>query len=202
MPKLSPKRGTTGKLAYFLVRDTSSTTGAFLTALAYNTAGIKAYYHVEGAASPVKITLSAGVVGTWSSGGFSIIDATNMPLYELGVPNAAFASGKSVRVYLFGAANMFCSPAEFELTSVDNQDGVAYGLTGVPISLTEALDLTNTGDTVGGALLAARSDGFGKWDITVDGSGNPTGITQYAADGTTVVRTFTITNVAGHSVRA
>ena len=52
--------------------------------------------------------------------------------------------------------------------------------------LTQPLDLTNLGDTVGGALVGARAQAFGKWTIV----GNL--LTMYAADGTTVVKTFTI----------
>ena len=52
--------------------------------------------------------------------------------------------------------------------------------------LAQSLDTGNTGDTVGGALLAARAQGFGRWTLV------GTTLTIYAADGTTVVRTFTL----------
>lgn len=56
----------------------------------------------------------------------------------------------------------------------------------VKIQLTQLLDSTNTGDSVGGALLAGRSQGFGKWVLAAGV------LTMYAADNTTVVRQFTI----------
>lgn len=60
-------------------------------------------------------------------------------------------------------------------------------LTGaVTLDLTQALNTSNTGDTVGGGLLAARAQGFGRWVLS------GTTLTLYAANGTTVVRTFTL----------
>jgi hypothetical protein len=66
----------------------SSTDGTALTGKTYS--AVTAKYRRQGASSAVAITLSAGTLGTWSSGGF-IED--NNGMYELGVPDAAFASG-------------------------------------------------------------------------------------------------------------
>lgn len=62
----------------------------------------------------------------------------------------------------------------------------------VSLNLTQTLDLSNTGDTVGGSLLAGRAQGFGKWLIT--GTPGQVGSTLklYAADATTVIRTFNL----------
>lgn len=54
------------------------------------------------------------------------------------------------------------------------------------LDLTQALDLTPVTDSVGDALVAAVSQGFGKWTLA------GTTLTLYAHDGTTVVRTFTL----------
>lgn len=54
------------------------------------------------------------------------------------------------------------------------------------LDLTQALSTGQTGDTVGGALLGARAQAFGRWVLS------GTTLTLYAADGTTVVRTFTL----------
>ena len=54
--------------------------------------------------------------------------------------------------------------------------------------LATALNTSVTGDVVGGAMLAARAQGFGKWVLDKVAKT----ITLYAADGITVVRTFTI----------
>lgn len=56
--------------------------------------------------------------------------------------------------------------------------------TGVNLNLNQALNTSNTGDTVGGGLLAGRAYGFGKYLLS------GTTLTLYAADGVTVVRVF------------
>lgn len=129
MAKLSLVTGTTSKLLHVFVQNNSVTTGAGLTGLTSSTSGLVAYYVREGAGSSTAITLSAGTLGTWSSGGFVAVDATNMPgLYELGIPNAALASSAaSVTVMLQGAANMAPVLLEIELTAVNNQS-TGFGL--------------------------------------------------------------------------
>jgi hypothetical protein len=69
---------------------------------------------------------------------------------------------------------------------------------GVKLTLTQALDTTETGDTVGGALLAARAEGFGRWvmDTTTKT------ISLYAADGTTLVHTLTLDDVNNPTQRS
>jgi hypothetical protein len=58
--------------------------------------------------------------------------------------------------------------------------------TGYSFNLAQAVPTSNTAQTVGDALNAARAVGFGNWTLNV---GAKT-LTLYAADGTTVVRTF------------
>ena len=64
---------------------------------------------------------------------------------------------------------------------------VASVTTPVSIDLTQAVPTTNTAETVGDALNAARADGFGKWKIS-----NGTTLELFASDNLTVVRTFTL----------
>ena len=114
--KLIIKRDAESKLLQIFVRDTSTEhDGDGLTGLAYNTGSLTAYYYREGAASAVAISLADMTVGTWVSGGFKEIDATNMPgWYQLGLPDAAIADdAESVGVILKGAANM--APVNLEL---------------------------------------------------------------------------------------
>lgn len=124
-------KGSTSKLIQFQV---DSALGGLLTGLAFNTAGLKAYYYREGAASATAITLATMTLGTWVSGGFIVVDGTNMPgVYQLGIPDAALASGaKSVFIELSGATNMNPATICIELEAVDNQDGVRYGMTALP----------------------------------------------------------------------
>jgi len=73
-------------------------------------------------------------LGTWATGGLIVADATNMPgVYILSIPNAALASGaKSVVIFLQGATNMAPVVLEIELTAVDNQDSVRFGMSALP----------------------------------------------------------------------
>jgi hypothetical protein len=66
----------------------------------------------------------------------------------------------------------------------------------LPVDLTLAVPTSNTAQTVGDALNAARAQGFGKWTIV------GTALTLFAADGVTVVRTFTLDSATAPTQRA
>lgn len=140
MAKLQIKAGTTSKLLDVFIQDSSSTTGAGLTGLVFNSSGLTAYYYREGEGSSTLITLATMTLGTWASSGFIVIDGTNMPgCYQIGIPNAAIASGaKSVLIMLKGATNMAPLVLEIELTSTDNQDATRGGMTALPNANAEA----------------------------------------------------------------
>jgi hypothetical protein len=125
---------TTSKLIPIFIQNTTSVTGAGLTGLTYASAGLSWYYLREGAAAPVAVTLANMTVGTWASGGFKEIDATNMPgFYQVGVPDAAIATGaNSVSMVFRGATNMVPRPVEIELDAINYQDAVRAGLTALP----------------------------------------------------------------------
>ena len=118
--KLQIKKGTTSKLLDIFIQDSSLTTGAGLTGLTYSSSGLTAYYYREGAASAVAITLATMTLGTWATGGFVVIDGTNMPgCYQLSIPDAALLTGaNSVVILLKGATNM--APLVLEIELVDN----------------------------------------------------------------------------------
>ena len=158
--KLSLKAGTTSKLIDLFIQDSSSTTGAGLTGLVYNTASLTGYYYREGAASAVAITLATMTLGTWATGGFVVIDGTNMPgCYQLGIPDAALAAGaQSVIVMLKGATNMAPLVLEIELTAIDNQDSVRAGLTALPNAAAEAAGGLFTRGT-GAGQIAQQANG-------------------------------------------
>lgn len=71
------------------------------------------------------------------------------------------------------------------------QDRVGAG----PLDLTQAVPTSNTANTVGDALNAARAQGFGKWSLS------GTTLTLYAPDGTTAVRTFTLDSATAPTSR-
>ena len=101
--------GTTSKIIEFPVYDSSSTTGALLTGLTYNSGSLTAYYDRVGVAgAATAMSLATMTKGTWATLGFVAVDGTNMPgVYQLGVPDAALAAGATqVTIHLKGAANM------------------------------------------------------------------------------------------------
>jgi hypothetical protein len=65
----------------------------------------KIAYVRAGATGDVPVTLAVGALGTWSSGGFILVDDTDAPgLYQFGVPNAAIVSGVPYVDFVFVAA--------------------------------------------------------------------------------------------------
>jgi len=132
--KLAILKGTTSKLLKIFVQDSSATTGVGLSGLTNASAGLIAYYIREGDSSATLISLVSATVGTFTSSGFKEVDATHMKgVYEIGIPNAAIASGaNSVLVMLSGATNMAPVLLEIELTATDNQDGTRGGMTALP----------------------------------------------------------------------
>jgi hypothetical protein len=114
------KKGTTSFIAYVSIDDSSSTTGAKLTGLAYNTPGSPTMYYVrQGAAAATPGALATQTVtGAYSSNGFVEVDATNMPgVYRFDVPDAVLATGvEKAVVVLKGWTNAVPVHMEFQLT--------------------------------------------------------------------------------------
>jgi hypothetical protein len=174
--KLSILAGATSQTINVFIRDSSSTTGAGLTGLVYNTSSLTAYYALPKAAA-VQITLAtlAAVTSAYSSGGFKEIDATNMPgWYRLDLPDAAIASGRFVSLHLKGATNMAPLPVEIELTAWNNQDGVRGGMTALPSAAAEAAGgLVTRGTGTGqisvssGQVIVQSGTGAGQLDFTL-----------------------------------
>lgn len=181
------KKGTTSKLLRVFVQDNSVSTGAGLAGLTSGSSGLTAYYAREGSNATVAISLSGGTLGTWSSGGFIAVDGTNMPgLYEVGIPDAALATGaNSVCLYLKGATNMAAVVKEVELVVIDDQDSVRMGLTalpnaaagangGLPLSVdssgrVDVLKVNGTSQTardIGASVLLSSGNGTGQLDFT------------------------------------
>lgn len=121
MAKLAIKKASTDVTVYVFIQDSSVTTGAGLTGLAYDTANLICYY-VRPLGSATQLTLATQTVtGAHSDGGFKEIDSTNMPgVYRLDLSDAICATGvNSVVVMLSGAANMSPCIIELQLTDFD-----------------------------------------------------------------------------------
>ena len=122
-------RGSTSQRRFIFIADTSSTTGAGLANLTHSSSGLVAYYIAGDLSNEVQITLVAGTLGTYVSGGFVAVDNTNMPgWYEIGIPDAALDGGNQVAIQYRGAANMAPVNIYIELDAVDYQDAAAFGL--------------------------------------------------------------------------
>ena len=138
MAKLALPKAAVSQTVLIFIQDSTSTTGAGKTGLAFNTAGLTAYYARPRAAA-VAITLATQTVtGAFASGGFVEIDATNMPgVYRLDIPDAALATGvDSVVILLKGATGMAPLPLEIQLTNVNLNDATSAGLARLDAAIT------------------------------------------------------------------
>jgi hypothetical protein len=115
--KLARKVGSTSQIFQVFIQDSSSTVGAGLTGLVFNSGSLTAYYHRDTDTTATAISLVTMTVGTFTSSGFKEIDSTNMPgWYQFCPPNTALASGAaSVGFHLKGATNMAPLPIEVDL---------------------------------------------------------------------------------------
>jgi hypothetical protein len=192
--KLAIVKGTTSKSVDLFIRDSSVTTGAGLTGLVYNTASLTAYYHRQGsAATSISLATLASATASYSSGGFVVVDGTNMPgLYRFDVPDACLASGvDEVVIMLKGAANMEPVVLEIQLTSVNLNDAVRGGMTALPNANAEA---------AGG--LFTRGTGAGQINQTVNGLSNSNliNIAGSAVSASTAQLGVNLVNIAGVAV--
>lgn len=138
--KLNIKKATTDVSVYLFIQDSSVSTGAGKTGLAYNTASLVCYYVRPLAAAAQLALATQTVTGAHSDGGFVEVDATNMPgVYRLDLSDAVCATGvNSVVVMLKGAANMAPVVLEIQLVSYDPNDAVRAGLTALPNAAADA----------------------------------------------------------------
>lgn len=150
MSKRKIGAGSTSISMPIAVEDSSSQTGAGLGGLTASTSGLIAEYRRQGQNTWTAITLSAGTLGTWSSGGF-VADGSLAGDYEIGIPNAALAAGaQAVVIRLYGATNMVPVRLEIELDAVNYQLANFGILTG---QMTESYAAINTSPTLAQALF-------------------------------------------------
>jgi len=194
--KLIVTKGATSNSVAVFIRDSSSSTGAGLTGLAYNTASLVASYVRPGAARTAITLATQTVTGAYSSGGFVEVDATNMPgVYRLDVPNAVFATGvNSAVVMLKGATNMESCVMEFGLQAVDLQDAVRGGLTALPNAAAAAAGGLFTRGTGAGQI---NQDANGRIDVNiVNAAVNTINASALATDAVTEIQSGLATSSA------
>jgi hypothetical protein len=171
------KSGTTSRTEYIYLNSTGYT---------FSSTGLSASYVRAGSARVSVPLISQTVTGAYASGGFCEIDATNMPgLYRLDVPNAIFNTGVKT------------AALEIINTTTNDRQLISYNFTqDMTIDLTTIIPYTNTAQTVGDALNAARANGFGKWVIS------GTTLSIYAPNNTTVLKTFTLDSTISPTSRS
>lgn len=160
--KLNVLKGSTNYSLDIFIQDSSSTTGAGLTGLVFNSSGLVCYYRRGGTGTVTQLTLATQTVGgAHSDGGFVELSSSNMPgMYRLDLSDAVIATGVPwVSVMLKGATNMAALPIEIQLVDYDAEDGVRLGLTALPNAAAGAaggLPTDSTGKTSFNDLSAAQ----------------------------------------------
>lgn len=129
MAKNTVPRGETSVIRHVFIMDSSSTTGAGLTALAYNTASLTGYYLYPGGTAASLTLEDITTLGTYAAPTsaahirFKKVDDTNMPgWYELHFHNDWFSVANGRRaacVQLKGATNM--APLNLEIDCIGMQ---------------------------------------------------------------------------------
>ena len=103
------------------IQNSTSTIGAGLTGLSYNSAGLVWNYFTEDASGTTSVTLATMTLGTWATGGFVQVSSAGLPgFYEIGLPNALTTNTTTTRSWgvmqLSGAANMVPVNVEIQFT--------------------------------------------------------------------------------------
>ncbi len=194
------KRGSTSVRRLIFIADSSSASGAGLTSLVHNTAGLVAYYFAGDLSNDVQITLATATLGTFTSGGFVAVDNTNMPgWYEIGIPDAVLDGGNEAIIQLRGATNMVPVNIYIELDAFDYQVAtqsvnVTQITSGIVNEISDGVLLRNVSNveaTAGEHTLATAVLSMLEWEI----SGNDLIIKR--TDGTTVHYTKTLSSATG-----
>ena len=163
MAKQVVKKGDTSRIEYVFIQDSSSTTGAGLTGLAFNAAGLTAYYVRTGGLATAITLATQTANGAYSSGGFVAVDGTNMPgVYRLDIPDAVFATGvdKAV-VMLKGATNMAPLVLEYQLVDYDPENATTLGLTNLDATVSSRLASASITLTSGAVTVGTNNDKTG-----------------------------------------
>lgn len=146
------------------------------TGLTFNNSNIIVKYAKLNQSSTNVTLANQTPTGSWVSGGFCEIDSVNIPgYYRFDIPDAALSLGTKLLTITFKGYN-----------SSTNGTFVNVNLIKAQLDMTQPVPTSNTAQTVGDALNAARAQGFGKWTI------NGTTLSLYAPDNTTVVKSFTL----------
>ncbi len=191
MAKRTIKAGATDQTVDVFIQDTTSSTGAGLTGLVFNSASLVCYYRKGATGSATQLTLATQTVGgAHSDGGFVEIDATNMPgIYRLDLSDTMVAAAPWVTVMLNGATNMAPVTMEIEITTHadladaildrDMATGTDSGSSSVRTVRQALRALRNKGAVVGSTYTVYKEDdSTASWSATVTGTAGADPITE------------------------
>lgn len=174
--------GDTSKTIDVFLPDSSSTTGAGLAGLVFNTSGLKCYYRKGATGSATAVTLATQTVGgAYSSGGFVEIDATNMKgAYRFDIPDTVLASAGASTLYFYGATNLAPTmvvvqiSAPVNVATINNVSTSSVTTVNANVGTTQPINFTGTGasalaksdvtDYLGSAAPALQG---GRFDVSV-----------------------------------
>lgn len=119
---------------------------------------------------------------------------------NLGVVNISGAPQvtQPIHVAVTGYAVGFSPSEQVLITSGNKLKTSSLGFTS--LDLTQLVPTSNTNQTVGDALNAARANGFGKWVLNT-GTVPPT-LDIYASNGSTVIKQFTLDSISSPTTRS
>jgi len=149
---ISYKRGQGSVILRVKIRNSSVSTGAGLTGLAYDSSGLIISTIADNEDTATAYTVAAGNVETIATLGtyaaptagkcrFKEVDSTNHPgVYEVQLADArlAVSSAKSLLVTISGATNAAECDVLVPLTDVDMYDGTRGGMTALPNAAADA----------------------------------------------------------------
>ncbi|NNF64723.1 MAG: hypothetical protein HKN07_10745 [Acidimicrobiia bacterium] len=102
--------------------------GGPATGISASSADLTAAY-VRSTGEVAAIELTEGQPGRWTDGGFVEIDAKLAPgVYQLGLPDAATASGADRAVIVLQAGQAHFDPVDIDLVAFDQQDPHSLGM--------------------------------------------------------------------------
>lgn len=201
---ISYKRGQTSVVLRVKIYDSSVTTGAGKTGLAYNTSGLKIATIADNEAATTVYTVAASNVedittlGTFatptaSKCRFKEVDATNHPgVYEIHIANARFAvtSAKSLMVSVSGATDAAECDVLIPLVDFD-----PYGASTSNISFAGGITVTQS--TTDGHAIVVTGNGSGAGISTTGGA---TGSAMTLTGGGTSGTGLTVTTTSGNGI--
>lgn len=121
------KKGTTSRTIFIEARDAASRKP--IAGLSHRSPGASAAFLRAGDSAARQITLTGGTLGMYRAGGLVEVDSSLMPgIYELSVPDAAFAPGADSAVVVVGFAGARVDPIEVTLVAYDPQDEQRLGM--------------------------------------------------------------------------